>query len=201
VTAASVATPFSDFFERCEAHLGGNVLSLWPHTWSDLPSAYTTRQKELLQKYDMTPNIKKLWPVDAAQLKKGDWPQYYMGAYPYCYQIPKYTDSVFPPPAPANEHGGHTGGPLSPPPQKPLQMGQSPGLHWYHAHKHGSTAIDVGNGMTGAFVIEGQYDDDFDAFYGAGWMRRQPVLVINQIGVTPNLERGASGRTDKGPDF
>src|SRR5438067_7387763 len=53
-----------------------------------------------------------------------------------------------------SDHGGHTGGPLSPPPQKPLQMGQAPGLHWYHAHKHGSTAIDVGNGMTGAFVIE-----------------------------------------------
>ncbi|HEV7570491.1 MAG TPA: multicopper oxidase domain-containing protein [Thermoanaerobaculia bacterium] len=203
VTAASVATPFSDFFQRCERELGANVLSLWPHTWSDLPSAYTTRQKELLQKYDMTPNIKKLWPVDAAQIKRGDWPQYYMGAYPYCYQIPKYTETVFPPPAPVTEHGGHTGGPLSPPPQKPLQMGQSPGLHWYHAHKHGSTAIDVGNGMTGAFVIEGQYDDDFDKFYGAGWTRRQPVLVINQIGVTPNLERGSGGtnRVDKGPDF
>jgi FtsP/CotA-like multicopper oxidase with cupredoxin domain len=201
VTAASVATPFSDFFQRCEAKLGGNVLSLWPHTWSDLPSAYTTRQKELLQKYDMTPNIKKLWPVDAAQIKKGDWPQYYMGAYPYCYQIPKYTDTVFPPPGNTAEHTGHTGGPLSPPPQKPLQMGQSPGIHWYHAHKHGSTAIDVGNGMTGAFVIEGQYDDDFDTYYGVGWMRKQPVLVINQIGVTPNLERGATARTDKGPDF
>ena len=37
-------------------------------------------------------------------------------------------------------------------------MGQSPGTHWYHAHKHGSTAINVGNGMTGVFIIEGQYD-------------------------------------------
>jgi FtsP/CotA-like multicopper oxidase with cupredoxin domain len=200
VTAASVATPFSDFFQRCEAQLGANVLSLWPHTWSDFPSAYTTRQKELLQKYDMTPNIKKLWPVDEAQIKRGDWPQYYVGAYPYCYQLPKYTGTVFPPVDTA-DHMGHTGGPLSPPPQKPLQMGQSPGLHWYHAHKHGSTAIDVGNGMTGAFVIEGQYDDDFDTFYGAGWTRRQPVLVVNQLGVTPNLERGGSGGTDKGPNF
>ena len=38
-------------------------------------------------------------------------------------------------------------------------MGQSPGTHWYHAHKHGSTAINVANGMTGAFIIEGDYDD------------------------------------------
>ena len=203
VTGASVATPFSDFFERCEQKLTGNVLSLWPHTWSDLPSAYTARQKELLQKYDLTPNIKKLWPVDEAQLKKGFWPQYYIGAYPYCYQIPKYTDKVFPPPEDAAMHMGHTGGPLASPPQKPLQMGQAPGVHWYHAHKHGSTAIDVGNGMTGAFVIEGQYDDDLDAFYGAGWTRRQPVLVVNQLGVSPNLMRAKSGatRTDKGPDF
>ena len=202
VTAESVATPFSDFFARCEQQLTGNVLSLWPRTWSDLPSAYTDRQKELLQQYDMTPNIKKLWPVNEAQIKRGDWPQYYIGAYPYCYQLPKYTDTVFPPPSTA-AHSGHTGGPLSPPPQKPLQMGQAPGVQWYHAHKHGSTAIDVSNGMTGAFVIEGQYDDDLDKFYGAGWTRRQPVLVINQIGVTPNLMRGTRGtnRTDKGPDF
>lgn len=206
VTADSVASAFSDFFARCEEKLTGNVLSLWPRTWSDLPSAYTDRQKELLQQYDLTPNIKKLWPVDEAQILRGDWPQYYIGAYPYCYQLPKYTDTVFPPPPPlatTAAHTGHTGGPLDPPPQKPLQMGQAPGVHWYHAHKHGSTAINVGNGMTGAFVIEGQYDDDLDKFYGPGWTRRQPVLVINQIGVTPNLMRGKGGanRTDKGPDF
>jgi hypothetical protein len=55
--------------------------------------------------------------------------------------------------------------------------------------------------MTGAFIIEGQYDDDLNAFYGAGWTRTQPVLVINQLGVTPNLERVGPGRIDKGPDF
>ena len=44
-------------------------------------------------------------------------------------------------------------------------MGQAPGTHWYHAHKHGSTAINVANGMTGAFIIEGKYDDDLNAAY------------------------------------
>ncbi len=201
VTRETFASAFSDFFQRCEAQLGPNVLSLWPHKWEDLPDAYTEKQKSLLQAYDMTPDIKKLWPVNAEQIARGDWPQYYIGAYPYCWQIPKYTATVFPPPPSTTEHTGHTGGPLDPPPQKPLQMGQAPGLHWYHAHKHGSTAINVGNGMTGAFVIEGQYDDDLDAFYGTGWTRRQPVLVVNQLGVTPNLMRGGSGRTDKGPNF
>ena len=80
-------------------------------------------------------------------------------------------------------------------------MGQSPGTFWYHAHKHGSTAINVANGMTGVFIIEGQYDDDLNKFYGANWTRTQPVLVINQLGVTPNLERIGPGRIDKGPDF
>lgn len=29
-----------------------------------------------------------------------------------------------------------------------------PGTHWYHAHKHGSTAIQLENGMAGALIIE-----------------------------------------------
>jgi FtsP/CotA-like multicopper oxidase with cupredoxin domain len=32
-------------------------------------------------------------------------------------------------------------------------------------------------------------------------MRKQPVIVINQLGVSPNLERSKTGRIDKGPDF
>jgi FtsP/CotA-like multicopper oxidase with cupredoxin domain len=86
-----------------------------------------------------------------------------------------------------------------------LIMGQAPGTHWYHAHKHGSTAINVANGMTGAFIIEGQYDDDLNAWYGTQdvplWTRTAQVLVVNQLGVTPNLVRGGAGQQDKGPDF
>src|SRR3989440_2760812 len=77
-----------------------------------------------------------------------------------------------------------------------LIMGQSPGTHWYHAHKHGSTTINVANGMTGAFIIEGGYDDMLNAFYGTGettgpgsWTRSQPILVVNQLGTSPNLFR------------
>src|ERR1043165_4325609 len=80
-------------------------------------------------------------------------------------------------------------------------MGQSPGTHWYHAHKHGSTAINVANGMTGAFVIEGGYDDAINSYYGKDWTRQAKVMVINQLGVSPNLERGIAGVTDKGPNF
>jgi FtsP/CotA-like multicopper oxidase with cupredoxin domain len=55
--------------------------------------------------------------------------------------------------------------------------------------------------MTGAFIIEGDYDKQLDGFYGAGWTRKQPVMVINQLGDAPNLERGDAGRQGRGPDF
>ena len=84
----------------------------------------------------------QLWPQNLALIKQGLWPQFYLGAFPYCYQIPEYKDAAWPPTSGA------------------LKMGQSPGTHWYHAHKHGSTAINVANGMTGVFIIEGDYDDN-----------------------------------------
>jgi FtsP/CotA-like multicopper oxidase with cupredoxin domain len=217
VTAASVTKPFKEFFEHCEAELTtGNVVKQWPRTWNDFPEEYTNEQKRLLKLYDLTPGIKKLWPVDAAQLAKQDWPQYYMGAYPYCFRIPEYTAATWPPPTTSVTSGGegsaeHDGMAMP----RPLLMGQAPGTHWYHAHKHGSTAIDVSNGMTGAIIIEGPYDDYLNSKYGAGWTRSTSakVMVINQIGTAPNLERGGGTLPkyakvkaewkgqDKGPSF
>jgi FtsP/CotA-like multicopper oxidase with cupredoxin domain len=190
VTEASVKGPFEDFFSVCEAELRNNVLSQWPRSWSDLPAAWTSRQEALLKAYDSNPAIaNKLWPVNEAQLKAGAWPQYYIGAYPYCFRLPRY---VAPLPAQSAHPASHTAGAAGMPAMdqsRALQMGQSPGTHWYHAHKHGSTAINVANGMTGAFIIEGPYDDALNQYYGSGWTRTQPVMVLNQLGVSPNLER------------
>ncbi|HEY6320051.1 MAG TPA: multicopper oxidase domain-containing protein [Thermoanaerobaculia bacterium] len=209
VTEESVRKSFDEFFAHCKAELLPDPLRQWPRTWSDLPGSYTAKQEELIRKYDETPGIKKLWPVNEAQLKEGAWPQYYIGAYPYCFRLPEYTATAWPPPAPAPAAGhaaAHAGGEGSAElagaePARALMMGQAPGTHWYHAHKHGSTAIDVSNGMTGAFIIEGKYDDELNKYYGDGWTRKQPLMVINQIGVTPNLERGGAGRTDAGESF
>jgi FtsP/CotA-like multicopper oxidase with cupredoxin domain len=216
VKADTVKAQFDKFFAECNTRLRENVLAEWPQTWNDKPlgpptdpSTWTAAQMKLLQAYDANkPDPQKLWPTDAQQVAEGLWPQYYIGAYPYCFRIPAYTSREWPP-AMQVAHAGHAMGPgmgggmgggMAPNAPSPvLQMGQSPGTHWYHAHKHGSTAINVANGMTGAFIIEGQYDDDINAVYGAGWTRKQPVLVINQIGVTPNLLRKTP--TDKGPDF
>jgi FtsP/CotA-like multicopper oxidase with cupredoxin domain len=210
VTGDSVKGAFDKFFADCEQQLRGNVLSEWPYVWSDLPSAYTDTQKTLLQAYDAgtapysppaKPPAQKLWPPDEAAIAKGQWPQFFIGAYPYCYQIPEYKATTWPAMAAAGP--AHTAMATSGPmPLPTLQMGQSPGTHWYHAHKHGSTTINVLNGMTGVFIIEGRYDDDLNRFYGTrevpDWTRRQPVLVINQIGVSPNM-LGGSGTGGGGP--
>src|SRR4051794_40820714 len=185
ITADSVRKPFTDFFTACEASLRANMLSLYPQTWDDKPlgpytkdGTWTAEQKKLLLAYN-----EGLWKANEEVIAQGRWPQYYIGAYPYCFGIPEYKETTWPP----------SGG---------LRMGQSPGTHWYHAHKHGSTAINVANGMTGVFIIEGPYDDALNAFYGAGWTRTQPVIVINQLGVSPNLLRpGGFRRQDKGPEF
>ena len=222
VTPEGVAKSFNEFFALCEAKLNSsvfrsNLLNQWPKTWSDLPKSWTDEQKWLLNLYDtqMQTNYggrgRKLWPVDQAQLKEGAWPQYYIGAYPYCFRLPEYVENGWPPPKPSAMQMGGAGTAEMQMGSDPsaqaegvdrvLMMGQAPGTHWYHAHKHGSTAINVANGMTGAFIIEGQYDDDLNKWYGAGWTRTQPVLVINQLGVSPNLMRGPASRIDKGPDF
>ncbi|HEV7488600.1 MAG TPA: hypothetical protein VGQ65_23240, partial [Thermoanaerobaculia bacterium] len=183
ITAASVTADFTKFFGDCEAKLKPALPVEWPRKWlTDLPTNWTTSQKDLLTKFDnlpSTPAANKLWPKNQAQLDLGNWPQYYLGSYPYCFKLPDY-DAAAAMPAmgsmAAMNHGGGAGAVdrdgaaasniLSEAlPTHPLKMGQSPGTHWYHAHKHGSTAIDVSNGMSGAFIIEGKYDDEINEKY------------------------------------
>jgi FtsP/CotA-like multicopper oxidase with cupredoxin domain/plastocyanin len=204
---------FDKFFSDCEAELYKGSHVEWPATWNDLPKDYTDMQKELMQEFDQQPNIgKKLWPVNQAALDSQHWPQYYIGSYPYCFQLPKSSAAAQAGAMPAEGTQGagsaevqaHQGMDAPPVVQQggPLKMAQSPGTHWYHAHKHGSTTIDVSNGFVGALIIEGQYDDEINDFYkayGPQWTRTQPVLVINQFGTSPNLKGGAG--QDKGPDF
>jgi FtsP/CotA-like multicopper oxidase with cupredoxin domain len=209
VTEASVKPAFDKFFAECESRLSKDVLSEWPYKWSDLPQDWVNEQIKLLQAYDAgtapysppaRPPAQQLWPVDKAQLDSGQWPQFYIGSYPYCFRLPDYTAPGWPPAAPPSGpiHVGLPGHEAA----AALQMGQAPGTHWYHAHKHGSTALNVLNGMSGAFIIEGKYDDELNKFYGTSevplWTRAQPVLVVNQLGVSTNL-LGAAGTAGGGP--
>lgn len=55
--------------------------------------------------------------------------------------------------------------------------------------------MNVMNGMTGAFVIEGaSYDDVLNVAYGPNWTQMQPIFVVNQLGTLPNLLRSPTGR-------
>jgi FtsP/CotA-like multicopper oxidase with cupredoxin domain len=183
-TAAQASVALDDFFKTCTEQLK-NPLNEWPTSWTDMPRPWIDKQIELLGAYQTQNPSQPLLDQDRKVLRAGGWPQYYIGAYPYCFPLPAYTADVWPPPA----------GSTSP------NMGQSPGTHWYHAHKHGSTAINVGNGMTGVFIIEGPYDDDLNSFYsrytlkdGKPWnIRAQPVMVLNQLLTVPNRLASAGG--------
>jgi len=61
----------------------------------------------------------------------------------------------------------------------PLNERQPEGTHWYHPHKHGSTAEQVGNGMAGALIVEGPFDDWLRAQYGGKLAEK--VMILQQV--------------------
>jgi FtsP/CotA-like multicopper oxidase with cupredoxin domain len=172
-----------EFFLRCTEELKRNPLKSWPNTWEDLPRIWTDKQNALLADQEHRQRNQGQWSEDLALRREGIWPIHYVGAFPYCFALPAYTAPDWPPVV----------GSTSP------TMGQAPGTHWYHAHKHGSTAINVMEGMSGAFIIEGKYDDDLDAAYGSyvldkgpqdkgPWKAsKQKVLVLNQLGTATGI--------------
>lgn len=69
----------------------------------------------------------------------------------------------------------------------PFPWNQAPGTHWYHPHKHGSTALQVLNGLSGALLIQGEFDDWLYAYYGvdplddAQLETFEKVMVVQQV--------------------
>jgi FtsP/CotA-like multicopper oxidase with cupredoxin domain len=102
----------------------------------------------------------------------GEFPQYWRGCFPYCIRPPQKTPN--------------------------LLMGQAPGTHWYHAHKHGSTSIQVFNGMAGALILEGNQPGEYDAKLKQTMPGvQQKILVIQQFANQPNMETsGGAGAQD-----
>jgi FtsP/CotA-like multicopper oxidase with cupredoxin domain len=62
-----------------------------------------------------------------------------------------------------------------------IPMNQAPGTHWYHPHKHGSVALQVTNGMSGAFIVEGSGLDAVSAGM------RQHLVALQQIAPQLNM--------------
>src|SRR5882724_129758 len=166
-------TAINQFYSACEK--AGP-----PTYWTDMPTPWQGLQRQLVTNYDnsapykgqsppkggppvLPPNM-QLSPVNQKEIATRLWPQYQMGFFPYCFRVPVYDPAK-------------------------VKMGQAPGTHWYHAHKHGSTALNVANGMTGAFIIEGKYDDDLNKYYKSNpaWKFQEQVLVIQQLTTVLNL--------------
>ena len=163
----------NEFFTACEK-------TGPPMYWTDMPAYWQGLQKQFVTNYDNTapykgqspppggppalPKNMQLSPVNQREIANRLWPQYQIGYFPYCFKVPAYDPAL-------------------------VKMGQAPGTHWYHAHKHGSTALNVANGMTGAFIIEGKYDDDLRKYYTSNpnWNFPEQVLVIQQLTTVLNL--------------
>ncbi|HWZ46071.1 MAG TPA: multicopper oxidase domain-containing protein [Candidatus Saccharimonadales bacterium] len=166
-------TALSQIYGNCEQN--GS-----PTQWSQIPEAWRDWQAGLIARYDITAPYKgvpgnlplhmRLTPLNRALIGAGLWPQYHVGWYPYCFRLPTYVPGS-------------------------VKMGQAPGTHWYHGHKHGSTALNVANGMTGAFIIEGQYDADLQSYYTStpGQDLTEHVMVIQQLTTVLNLTQPGQG--------
>lgn len=167
VNEQTVKPIFDRIFEGCaQGHQ--------PLLWNDWPPDWQKLQQKLLLQYDKTaswqgqpgnlPVDEQLWPQNVKEMAEMRLPQYYIGAFPNCFNIPVW-------------NGQKT------------SMGQAPGTHWYHSHKHGSTALNLANGMAGALIIEGDYDDKLKPFF-----TKQRVLVLQQFGAVLPLLRSATGQ-------
>ena len=160
-----------DLFKWCETHDG-------PLPWNQVPASFRDWQENAVKNYDLhaiwkgvrgpvggkpaLPLANQLAPVNEHNVAMGYWPQYFIGTFPNCFKV--------------TEAAGH-------------QMGQAPGTHWYHAHKHGSTSINLYNGLAGALIIEGQYDKELAAIPNLNLKATEKVMVVQQFNDLPDLER------------
>jgi FtsP/CotA-like multicopper oxidase with cupredoxin domain len=68
-----------------------------------------------------------------------------------------------------------------------IPANQSPGTHWYHPHKHGSVALQVMNGMSGALIVDGGPLDLLADQHGM----KEYTISLQQIMQSPNLVTGS----------
>jgi FtsP/CotA-like multicopper oxidase with cupredoxin domain len=179
ITEDKVKAIFDEVFAKCSG-------SHHPPKWKEVPESFQEMQAGLVKSYDLNaiwkgtrgpittpegekipalPLANQLTPSNEKLIDQGLWPQYFVGGYPSCFTVTKAE--------------GH-------------DMGQAPGTHWYHAHRHGSTSINLFNGLAGALIIEGDYDRDLEKIY-PDLKKTEKVLVVQVFSDQPNLERASGG--------
>lgn len=116
--------------------------------------------------------------TNETNLAAGEWPQYWPGFYPHFFGLPHWSGSL----------------------EKYPRMGQAPGTHWYHCHQHGSTALQLINGMAGLFIIGGEGYDDKILTLGGGTPAKpkiqEKVMIFQIFGEQPQ-QLQASPSTDQ----
>jgi FtsP/CotA-like multicopper oxidase with cupredoxin domain len=115
--------------------------------------------------------------TNETNLAAGEWPQYWPGFYPHFFGLPHWSGSL----------------------QKYPRMGQAPGTHWYHCHQHGSTALQLINGMAGLFIITGDYDDRILRIGGGTPEKpkiKEKIMIFQIFGEQPQ-QLQASPSTDQ----
>jgi FtsP/CotA-like multicopper oxidase with cupredoxin domain len=160
---------FNEIFANCAKYAYG------PVNWKTaVPRDWQNKQDDLLRSYDRNTQFRgqrglpteiSLYRQNQRALAAGEWPPYHMGAFLNCFKV-----------TPEPLLGG------------PNRMGQAPGTHWYHAHKHGSTAMHLLHGLAGAMIIRGKYDENLRTVYPA---LQEKVLVIQEYSDLPSLYRSA----------
>lgn len=123
------AKQVNDLFALCNP--GNSDPNHWkessPDTWKKFQAWYGTANQTLSR---MGSAGAAAAMANTHSVEAGEWPQYWPGYYPFYFPLPKY-------------EGGNTF----------PAAGQTPGTHWYHAHQHGSTSIQLLNGMSGLLLI------------------------------------------------
>ena len=171
-----------------------------PQRWADMPAVYQKAQMDLIRQHDVEaaaaarrnhlPEPEPLAPNNEQMIKEGYWPQYMMGAFPNFFPVPDYDK----PGAPFNSGGNG------------YLAGQAPGTHWYHAHKHGSTALHILNGLAGALIIESSHEGGYDHFirksfgWGATYGQHEKILVFQQFDPQQNLLRDWQNTSGTNPN-
>src|ERR1044072_549286 len=173
---------FKQIFDKREAVPDWYALPKWWRDYQMGPEPFPSNPKDrtgLVVSYDdntvyqgqrgKLPEDLRLWPANAGKITDKNWPQYYVGSYPICFRILPWNGSE-------------------------NSMGQAPGTHWYHSHKHGSTAVNLFNGLEGALIIEDNsatgYDGAPKAYYSkqkSSQKLDQFVLVLQQLTDTINM--------------
>lgn len=110
--------------------------------------------------------------TNETNLRHGEFPQYWPGFFPHQFGLPKWSGSL----------------------EKTPRMGQAPGTHWYHCHQHGSTALQLINGMAGLFLITGDYDDKILRIGGGTPEQpkiKEKIMIFQIFGEQPQQVQGS----------